>query len=153
MKNNVLKYVVAVALLANAATLIFFWYNRPERRDNPNGRPGKVLENALNLDNVQQGIFQTLKEQHHASHDSLLEIIAAKRQILYRQKDGINDSILNQIGLLQQDIERITYNHFSDVRKVCTPDQQVKLDSILAKTVQQILIPKNQKRPPPTNRQ
>ena len=152
MKNNRLKYVVVMALLANAATLIFFWYNRPERRDNPNGRPGKALEEALNFDKTQQAIFQTLKEQHHASHDSLLEMIAAKRQILYRQKDGVNDSILNQIGLLNKDIERITYNHFNDVRKICTPVQQTQLDSLLVKTVQQILIPKNRRRPPPENR-
>ena len=149
MKNNALKYIVAVALLANAATLIFFWYNRPERRDNPNVGPRKILEETLKLDKAQQDVFQTLKVQHHTAHDSLLQRIADKRQILYRQKEGVNDSILNQIGALQQDIERITYNHFNDVRKICTPTQQAQLDSLLVKTVQQILIPRNQKRPPP----
>ena len=152
MKNNGLKYVVAFALLVNAATLIFFWYNRPERRNNPPARPEKVLVETLNLDEKQQAIFKILKEQHHASHDSLLRLIADKRQMLYRQKGGVNDSILTQIGLLHQDIERITYNHFNDVRKICTPDQQTQLDSLLLKTVQQILIPKNKKRPPPDGR-
>jgi periplasmic protein CpxP/Spy len=152
MKNNALKYIVVVALLANAATLIFFWYNRPERMGNANIGPKKILEETLNFDATQEGIFQTLKEQHHASHDSLLGIIADKRQLLYRQKGGANDSILNQIGTLNQEIERITYNHFSDVRKICTPTQQVQLDSLLEKTVQQILLPKNKKRPPPEHR-
>lgn len=154
MKNNGLKYIVILALLANAATLIFFWYNRPEKRERPNVRPARVLIETLNLDEAQQDVFQTLKKQHHATHDSLLQIIADKRQILYRQKGGVNDSILNEIGRLHQDIERITYNHFNDVRKICTPAQQTQLDSLLVKTVQQILIPKNQKRSPlPNNRQ
>lgn len=153
MKNNALKYVVLVALLANAATLIFFWYNRPERRGNPDFRPPKALIEALNLDAAQQGIFQTLKTQHHEAHDSLLQIIAAKRQILYRQKGGVNDSTLNQIGSLYQDIERITYSHFSDVRKICTPAQQVQLDSLLEKTVQNVLMmPKDRKPPRRDNR-
>ena len=151
MKNNRLKYIVAIALLMNAATLIFFWYNRYERRGNFNMKQGKILEGTLNFDKTQRAIFQTLKEQHHAFHDSLLQRIADKRQILYRQKSGVNDSVLTQIGGLYQDIERITYNHFNDVRKICTSEQQMKLDSLLVKTVQQILIPKNQKRPPPEN--
>lgn len=146
MKNNGLKYIVVLALLANAATLIFFWFNRPERMRNPNIGPKKILEATLNFDAAQEGIFQTLKAQHHASHDSLLGIIADKRQLLYRQKGGANDSILNQIGALNQEIERITYNHFSDVRKMCTPIQQARLDSLLEKTVHQILVPKNKKR-------
>lgn len=152
MKNNALKYLVIVALLINAATLIFFWFNRLEKGHLPPPRPETVLLKALSLDAAQQDIFKILREQHHASHDSLLQIIAAKRQILYRQKQGVNDSILNEIGRLQQDIERITYNHFSDVRKICTPAQQTQLDSLLVKTVQNVLMPKNKKPLRPKNR-
>jgi hypothetical protein len=87
-----------------------------------------------------------LREQHHQAHDSLLKIIANQRQILYRQKHGANDSMLHQIGLLNQDIERITYNHFMDIRKICTPEQQTQMDILLEKTVQNILMPKKKRR-------
>jgi periplasmic protein CpxP/Spy len=145
MKNNGLKYVVVAALLINAATLIFFWYNRPPNGDKPHLRPERVLIEALKLDKNQQVMFQTLREKHHRTHDSLLQIMAAQRQVLYRQKQVANDSTLHKIGILQAEIERITYNHFTDIRKICTPEQQPLLDNLLEKTVQNILMPKGRR--------
>jgi periplasmic protein CpxP/Spy len=149
MKSNWLKYLVAIALLINAATLVFFWYNRPPNGDGkPKLRPERVLIEELKLDEKQQALFQPLREQHHQTHDSLLQAIAAQREILYSQKQGVNDTILQQIGLLQQQIEHVTYNHFKEVRKICTPEQQAQLDILLGKTVQRILTPRDKKRPP-----
>jgi periplasmic protein CpxP/Spy len=148
MKSNWLKYLVAIALLINAATLAFFWLNRPIDGENrPKARPGRVLIEDLKMDGKQEALFRPLRDQHHQTHDSLLQIIADQRQILYSQKQGVNDTILQRIGVLQAQIERITYDHFKDVRKICTPEQQVQLDTLLGKTVQRILTPKDKKRP------
>ena len=149
MKTNWLKYLVAIALVINAATLIFFWVNRPPNGENkPPSRPERVLIESLKMDEKQEAIFKLLRVQHHQTHDSLLQIIADQRQVLYSQKQVANDSILQQIGLLQQQIERVTYDHFKEIRKICTPKQQVQLDTLLGKTVQGILTPKDKKRPP-----
>jgi periplasmic protein CpxP/Spy len=148
MKNNGLKYLVAIALIINAATLIFFWYNRPPEEGKRALRQGRVLEERLKLDEKQQAIFQPMRERHHQAHDSLLQLIAAQRQVLYSQKQAVNDTVLHKIGLLQEEIERVTYDHFKEVRKICTPEQQAQLDTLLAKTVQNILTPKDKKRPP-----
>jgi periplasmic protein CpxP/Spy len=149
MKTNWLKYLVAIALLINAATLAFFWYNRPPNGESkPNLRPARVLIEELKMDEKQQAVFQTLRDKHHQTHDSLLQIIAAQRQVLYSQKLVANDTILQQIGLLQQQIERVTYDHFKDIRNICTAEQQAQLDILLGKTVQNILSPKDKKRPP-----
>jgi periplasmic protein CpxP/Spy len=148
MKNNGLKYLVILALVVNAATLIFFWYNRPSQEGRQVFKPGRVLVKELNLSAEQAALFKPLREQHHQTHDSLLKIIAAQRQILYSQKQVVNDTIIHKIGLLQQEIERITYNHFMEIRKICTPGQQVQLDTLLEKTVQNILMPKNKRLPP-----
>ena len=146
MKTNGLKYLVAIALIINAATLILFWFNRPPQEGKRGLRPAQVLVEELKLDEKQQAIYQTLRDQHHQAHDSLLQIIAAQRQILYSQKQVVNDTILQKIGLLQQEIERITYAHFKDIRKICTPEQQAQLDILLEKTVQNILMPKDKRR-------
>jgi periplasmic protein CpxP/Spy len=145
MKNNGLKYLVAIALLINAATLIFFWYNRPPQEGRRGSKPGRVLLEELKMDEQQVAQFIPLRDQHHKSHDSLLQIIATQRQLLYSQKQAANDTILHKIGLLQEEIERVTYSHFIDVRKICTPEQQVQLDSLLGKTVQNILTSKNKR--------
>lgn len=144
MKNNWLKYLVVIALLINAVTLIFFWDNHLSQ----GVKPARLLIEELKLEGKQQTIYKSLHRQHHQVHDSLLQIIAAQRQILYSPKQGTNDSVLHQIGHLQEEIERITYDHFKDVRKICTPEQQEKLDILLGKTVQNILTPKDKKRRP-----
>jgi periplasmic protein CpxP/Spy len=148
MKNNGLKYLVTIALLINAATLIYFWYNRPPEEGERGSKPGRVLLEELKMDEKQQALFQPLRDQHHQAHDSLLQIIAAQRQILYSQKQVANDTIIQKIGLLQSEIERITYDHFKDVRKICTLEQQALLDILLSKTVQNILMPKNKRQKP-----
>ena len=150
MNNNRLKYLVGMALIINAVTLIFFWYNRPPQGGRPATRPGQVLLEELKLDEKQKAIYLPLRDKHHQAHDSLLQIIAAHRQVLYSQKQVANDTVLHQIGLLQEEIERITYHHFKDVRKICTPQQQAQLDILLDKTVQNILTPKK-KRPQTPN--
>jgi periplasmic protein CpxP/Spy len=146
MKHIALKYIVIAALLINAATLIFFWLNR--REEIPPKRPFEVLIEALKLNNEQQDAYKNLREKHHEKHNNLLTRIAGQRKILYSQKQTINDTIIHNIGLLQEEIELLTYQHFEDVRKICTPEQQVKLDSVLTKTVQNVLQPLNQRRLP-----
>ena len=152
MKNKLLKYLVAITLIINAATLLFFWLHRPPHGGNPGSRPGRVLVEALKMDKKQQALFRPLRDQHHQTHDSLLTLIAAKRQVLYAQKQAASDSIIQEIGLLQAEIERVTYEHFKDVRKICTPKQQAQLDALLGKTVQRILMPKNNRQKPKNER-
>jgi periplasmic protein CpxP/Spy len=148
MKNNVLKYMVVAALIINAAALIFFWLKRPHGDGPPPSRPDQVLIETLNLDKNQQELYKTMRLQHHSAHDSLLKIIAAQRQVLYSQKQGANDTVFQKIGLMQQEIEQVTYDHFMAVRKICTPEQQVELDKLLANTVQSILTPKKRRGKP-----
>ncbi len=145
MKNNGLKYLVAIALFINIATLFFFWYNRPPEDGKRPPKQGQILIEELKLDEKQQALFKPLREHHHQTHDSLLQAIAAQRAILYRQKQVANDTVLQQIGLLQQQIERVTFDHFKEVRKICTAEQQAQLDILLGKTVQRILTPKEKK--------
>ena len=149
MKNNILKYAVITALLINAATLIFFWVKRPPHGDKPPKPPFEIITQELQLNSDQQALFKILREQHHHSHDSLLQIIAQKRRVLYAQKPVSIDSTIQAIGLLQEQIELITYEHFDNVRKICTPEQQTTLDTLLVGTVQHVLMPKGNRPPPP----
>ena len=149
MKNNTLKFLVIAALLLNVATLLFFWLKRPPREGRPLREAHNVLVEELNLDQTQQETFKMLREQHHRVHDSLLQLMGKKREVLYGQKSVSTDSIIQQIGFLQQEIELVTYRHFDDIRKICTPEQQSKLENILTKTVQHVLVPQGgNKRPP-----
>ncbi len=149
MKNNGLKYLVIAALLVNAATLLFFWFIPPPHPGRPQKGKGDLISKELDFSKEQQAAFTTLRKQHHRTHDSLLQIISEKRQVLYAQKIATLDSIIHDIGQLQEQIERITYQHFAKVREICTLEQQAKLDKMLAGAVQRVLMPNEGKRPPP----
>lgn len=140
MRSNILKYIVFAALLINAITLVFFWLKRPAHK--PPKRIENIVIDELKMDTKQQAIYTKQHKAHHRTHDSLLQLIAAQRRILYAQKQGTNDTILQKIGTLQQEIELVTYNHFIDVRNICTPEQQIILDNLLERTFQQLLQPK-----------
>jgi hypothetical protein len=137
MRSNILKYFVIAALLINATTLIFFWLKRPAPK-----RIENIIIDELKMDNQQQAIYTMQHRAHHHLHDSLLQLIAAQRRILYAQKQSANDTILQKIGALQQEIELVTHKHFIDVRNICTPEQQIILDNLLEKTFQRLLQPK-----------
>jgi periplasmic protein CpxP/Spy len=151
MRHFALKYTVVAALLINTATLIFFWSKRQEEK--PTKKPFEVLIEALKLSNAQQETYKNLREEHRDAHAILLKRMAVQRKSLYSQKQTANDTIIHNIGLLHEEIELLTYHHFEDVRKICTPEQQVTLDSVLAKTVQNILQPLNKKRHPRGDRE
>lgn len=151
MKNNWLKIIVIFALLINAATLLFLgWFaSKPK----PHLRPAEILKTTLKMDEKQQVLYDNLHKRHHVQHDSLLKWVAHHRQNLYAQKQQANDSILNQIGALQKEIERITYEHFKEVRQICTPEQQLQLEDLLVRIAQNVLMPqeKRPRRPLPKN--
>ena len=149
MRNNILKYLVIAALIINAATLLFFFLTRPPHRESPRKGGGDPITSNLKLDDAQLKTFTVLREQHHASHDSLLQLIAEKRTVLYTQKPTSLDSTIQVVGHLQEQIELMTYQHFEKVRTICTPEQQVILDKMLAGAVQHVLMQDGNKKPPP----
>jgi periplasmic protein CpxP/Spy len=150
MSNNLLKYVVVVALLINAATLGFFWLKHPPQEGGgPQKPPFQIIIDELRLDEGQQKTYEILRGQHRHSTDSLLKRISEKRTRLYDKSPVLLDSIAQQIGAFQQQIELVTFHHFEDVRKICTPEQQKKLDEILLRTVQRVLSTQGERPPLP----
>jgi periplasmic protein CpxP/Spy len=156
MKKNGLKYLVMIALLINAATLIFFWLHRPPPqgdRPPPRGKmqQDKLIE-SLNFDENQQKTFEILRGQHRQAMDSFSREIAENRKILY-EKMPLNDaktadSLMVRIGYAQQKIEAVTFQHFTEVRKICRPEQQQKLDKMLLEVASIVSKPKGEKPPP-----
>ncbi len=149
MKNNGLKYIVIAALLLNVTTLIFFWLKFASPDDGRKPPPRDLLQQELQFNGKQLAAFELLKKHHHEKHGDLLRQISDKRKVLYAPNPVSIDSTVHQIGLLQEEIELMTFHHWEDVRKICTPEQQSKLDTMLFRSVQRILNPNSDRKPPP----
>lgn len=45
------------------------------------------------------------------------------------QKKG--DSLINEIGKLSMETEKINYKHFQDIKRICRPDQMKNFDNLI----------------------
>lgn len=132
-----LKWLVIVLLLINAATLAYL-YIGDKKKPAPPKRGRDFIEKELEL-NAQQKV----------QHDSLHKIFSDKQQAifsrikvlkdsLYFTSDAHNDSTLvnhytQQIGAELATLEKESFYHFKKVRGICTPQQQIKLDTIISR--------------------
>lgn len=139
MENSkFLKVVIIILLLINLATLGFMW----TRKGPPMGPPPhrdlvEFLSRELNLSQEQREKFETLKNEHRASvqslrensrelHDAFFDMLS-KNPVDKAQVEAMADSMVSQ----QKQIELSTFYHFQKVREICTPEQQKKFDEVI----------------------
>ncbi len=150
MFDRKLKWLVLAALLLNAATVaLVFHFTRPQQPE-PSRPAFKIMEEKLAFDAGQIEKYTTLHRAHRRTTDSLLQEIGQLRKKMYANPPaGSPDSLAQKIGQVQVEIEHVTFQHFQDLRKICSPTQQGKLDSLLFETVQRVTLPGRQNGPPP----
>ncbi len=51
---------------------------------------------------------------------------------LLKSEDNKNgDSLINEIGKLSMETEKINYKHFQDIKRICRPDQMKNFDNLI----------------------
>ena len=131
--------IVLLAIL-NISTLILLWLGWPSgmagheiQTMGKNRRVQRLLEDELGFDKAQTEKFLQLRRLHTESVRPLQgEIRLLKKQMF----DGVlsdnpqptlSDSLLELTLEKQVELERLTFQYFLDLKKMCTPDQQKKL--------------------------
>ena len=138
-KNKLLTGLVILLLIANIATLVFFWMGMKKREPHPGkqGSPSAYLIEKLSFNKDQQTQYEALVKQHREQVKQLHEQTKAVKDSFFDllQSTIVNDSLqnhlANEIAALNKQTDLITFNHFKEVRKICTPDQQKEFDKIL----------------------
>jgi hypothetical protein len=136
-KPGFLKWLVIVLLLVNAATLAYL-YVGDKKKPTPPKRGRDFFEKELGL-NAQQKI----------QHDSLHKIFSDKQQAIFARIKVLKDSLYftsnaskdstlvdyytQKIGVELTTLEKESFYHFKKVRGICTPEQQIKLDTIIGR--------------------
>ena len=142
-KSKVLVIAVIVLLLTNLGMLFFFLRqeNEPAKKQS-RGRDGMMTdflqkEIGFNKDQLQQ--YDTLSKQHREKVKAAFDEIRSSKQEWYKQlgNKGFDDSTMHNTAVRTADMqEQIEYKmllHFKEIRKICTPDQQPKFDSLFYK--------------------
>lgn len=144
-KDNFFKIGFIFLLLMNCVVL---WYllQQPQTDKNtiaPKSNDRIVQE--LNFDAAQEKAFFELKEQHMEMNKALKKQNRLMRQQLFSL---LKDSVVNQeeskiliekIAQNQKTFEEATFEHFSKVRSLCTPQQQQKFDEMIDGILQHLM--------------
>ena len=144
LKNKVLVTIIGILLLANIAMLVFFisGMKKPENENRSEQKPSHTMESFLQsrigFNEQQIDQFNKLKDEHHQRLYPLFEDVRlTKDEFFIRAKDSVSaaylDSLALQIGEKQSILDRQVFETIRQVRSMCTPQQQIKFDSLLPK--------------------
>lgn len=136
------KLVIAVLLIVNVVALSFLWFGKPKHgRPMPHERDMAFLSKELGIDGPDKEKLDALEIAHHTEKRELLEKNKVLREKLFdllknhAEDTAMVNGYINTILANQKEIELMTYYHFKQVKEMCSPQQQEKLEEIIAEAI------------------
>lgn len=133
-KIKLLTVAVIGLLLINIAIVCFLFLKRPHqplegmRPPLDEAGPKNIIIERLHFDKAQVAAYEELIKAHQSSvrvtNDSIRLLKQALYQTLSNETFAGKDSIINKLTYLQNKIEHLHYNHFIELKKLCSPNQQ-----------------------------
>ena len=109
--------------------------------------PKNIIIEKLHFDETQISKYEVLIKAHRASikikEDEMRAAKSALFSLLKNENQEEKNERIAQITIIQKDIEEIHFNHFSDIKELCKPNQ-VKDFNILTNELAKIFAPHKQ---------
>jgi periplasmic protein CpxP/Spy len=134
-KTKLLTVAVIALLLLNFGVLGFLFLskekqNRPENRP----RPREVVIEKLGFNAKQIADYEKLIQIHrqgiNAIDDSIRDTKNKMYELLNSETTTKKDSLISKIASYQTQIETLNFNHFLDIKKLCTKEQAAKFKDL-----------------------
>ncbi|EOR94468.1 hypothetical protein ADIARSV_2314 [Arcticibacter svalbardensis MN12-7] len=138
-KIKILSIAVIGLLLINAAIVGFLLLKKPPhlpqgRQSMANEGPKQIITERLNFNAQQADDYDKLITAHQVSMRALEDSMGLLKNKLYQTLNNASfagkDSLINELGTLQKQIEQINYDHFVALKKLCKPDQLDKFNKL-----------------------
>lgn len=151
--NRLLTLLVFVLIILNAVLLSVLFIGNGKKAHPPHPGPDfkEILIQDLGFTRKQADSFRELAQGHHQQmmginreHNRLIHEYFGS---LANGKDN-NPGLMEKIKNTEQSKIELTYQHFEDIKGLCTTDQLKDFPVVLNKAVD-ILLPGAKKRPPP----
>lgn len=138
--NRFLKVTVLLLIVVNAVVLFFhirLLMADNDRRPHPDRLKNRLIHD-LKLDETQERAYSDMVEDHRAAMQNLRRQEEKIRTQLYAQPG--NDSTDRQpfydsLGRFRAERERVTFEHFSELRSILRPEQAEVFDRIIGEAV------------------
>jgi Spy/CpxP family protein refolding chaperone len=135
-KNKILAGLVILLLIANIFTIVVFFMGMKKMHPAPQQASTYIIK-ELSLNDKQQEQYKAMVQQHRAQSRLIQEQVRDNKDSFFNLlanenvKDSIKNHFASKISLLNRELDLATFDHFKEVRKICTPDQQKKFDGII----------------------
>jgi periplasmic protein CpxP/Spy len=142
-KSKLYLLIISLLLITNIAMLFFFMVKKDGHKKGSRGDRSAMMKEFLQKDigfNEQQlQQYETLSKQHREKVKAGFEAIKNNKQQWFKElgNKGFTDAAItdavNKTAEKQKAMELQMLNHFAAIRKICTPVQQEKFDSLCYK--------------------
>ncbi len=148
-KNKLLILLVGILLLANII-MLSFWLFKPKSQNHNNsgnknskGMVSGFLKKDLNFTDDQLKRFDTLRSAHFERIKPFYKELNNSKEVLfsltYSSDSSAIDSLANEIGKRQAEIDKNFLNHFRQIRELCTEEQKPAFDSLFPGLVKKMI--------------
>jgi len=133
---NKVKLYGAFSIVLLCVNIVLLWlmfsHNNPQRRRE---EPKKFIIEKLHFDATQVSEYEKLIKWHRENIDASDEKIKVLKEELYASLQSENqstvaDSLIQEIGKEKLHIEQVHYQHFSDIKNLCKPEQLSDFNSL-----------------------
>lgn len=143
LKNNkYIGWVVILLAILNVALLVFIWFGHNRLSPKPRQAGMRVLEERLKLSEEQKQQLNQLRDEHFKTMEGLRLSSQTARQELHSLWAETNASekvteLSQRIGNIYAAIEKANYDHFAQIRAICSPEQQKVFDELIQDVLRQ----------------
>ena len=130
MSKRVLGIGLIVMVVINVILIAILVFHS-DRHDGMGRGPSQMLKRHLNLSEQQETKFDELRDTHfNAVEPKMQEIGDLKIQLMNTRQYEEARNLTKQIGQLEGEIDLLTYEHFTAVRDICTPEQKKRMSEM-----------------------
>ena len=128
MMNKITFHQIIIgALILVNCFLVYQLVNKKHHRWGKNHHPKHRLIEQLNFDESQVAEFEQLIEKHRDKVKALDAQMSNTKQAIFEQlreaQPLVQDSLYQQMGSLQIEVEKAHFQHFLAVKALCREDQ------------------------------
>lgn len=140
--KKILTVLVVLLLVANAATIGLFWFKKENKPQQLKGGPAKFIIKELGLNNRQQEQYLVLVEKHQQGVRQLRDEIKEAKDDFFgllsqpNLAEAEKQKAAKMVSAATEKLDLLTFNHFAEVRAICTAEQQKKFDNIIKQVIQ-----------------
>lgn len=145
-KSRSLVFIIAVLLLTNIAVLGYFlWFKKPHHFGGEGHRGiTTALQKEVGFNEQQIAQYKEIKEKEWGTMKSMFLDIRRAKDSLFRllHTEHVSDSIIDAtaevIAQKQKTLDLHAFNHFRQIRALCTTEQRPKYDSLVQQLVKKM---------------